>query len=118
MEPFGDLVRRIRTEAEISLRTVAKELGWTPAYVSDIERGKRPAPNAEAARKWAAILKADPDLLEEAALWDRGVVKFPVDPDTDKGQALAMLARSWADLTPEQEDALMKNVQALLGVPE
>ena len=41
---FGATVREIREAAGISLREVARHLGWTPAYVSDIELGRRNPP--------------------------------------------------------------------------
>lgn len=117
-EPFGDLARRLRTESEVSLRTVSKQLGWTPTYVSDIERGRRSAPTVAIARKWAEVIGADPELLADAAFRDRRVVEFPVDPETDKGQALALLARSWSDLTPDQEEALMRQVAIIVSGDE
>lgn len=37
----GAAVRRYRTRRGRSLRSVARELGWSATYLSDLERGKR-----------------------------------------------------------------------------
>ena len=38
---FGEFVKAKRQEKEISLRKLAEELGIVPAYMSDIEKGRR-----------------------------------------------------------------------------
>lgn len=42
---FGDCVRKRREQLNISLREMAKQLNMSPVYLSDIERGNRPAPS-------------------------------------------------------------------------
>lgn len=37
----GALVRKFRLRRGRSLRAIARELGWSPTYLSDLERGKR-----------------------------------------------------------------------------
>lgn len=37
----GEVVRQERLKAGISLRTLASRVGWSPAYMSDLENGKR-----------------------------------------------------------------------------
>lgn len=37
----GSSVRKFRLRRGRSLRAVARELGWSPTYLSDLERGKR-----------------------------------------------------------------------------
>ena len=41
---FGLSVRKRREQLNISLRQMAKKIGMSPIYLSDIERGNRPAP--------------------------------------------------------------------------
>ena len=41
---FGHYVRQRREELGISVRRMAAELGITPVYLSDIEKGNRYAP--------------------------------------------------------------------------
>jgi transcriptional regulator with XRE-family HTH domain len=38
---FGELVRRYRRGAGLTLTAVAGQMGFTPAYMSDVERGLR-----------------------------------------------------------------------------
>lgn len=42
---FGDYVRNRRESLGLSLRSVAADIGIAPAYLSDIEKGNRPAPS-------------------------------------------------------------------------
>lgn len=53
-------MREIRENAGISLRELARRLGWTPAYVSDIELGRRNPPGrAPQIMAWADAIGAD-----------------------------------------------------------
>jgi transcriptional regulator with XRE-family HTH domain len=102
---FGQFAKAQRIEAEISLRTVARELGLTPSYVSDIERGHRNPPDPNIVRKWAAIVGGDPEAFDRIARVDRAIIEFSVDPeemDSARNDALVALARRSATLTDEQ----------------
>ena len=44
---FGEFVKAKRQEKEISLRKLAEELGIVPAYMSDIEKGRRYPPDKD-----------------------------------------------------------------------
>lgn len=44
VKTFGDSVRQRRKQLDISLRKMARKIGMTPVYLSEIERGNRPAP--------------------------------------------------------------------------
>ena len=43
---FGGLVRRLRLDAGIGLRELAKMIGKSPSYMSEIESGRVPPPSA------------------------------------------------------------------------
>jgi transcriptional regulator with XRE-family HTH domain len=45
MTPFGVRVRALRAERSISLRTMAKDIGVSAAYLSALERGQRGRPS-------------------------------------------------------------------------
>ena len=53
---FGEFVKAKRQEKELSLRKLAEELGIVPAYMSDIEKGRRYPPDKDKIYKIAAIL--------------------------------------------------------------
>lgn len=75
---FGEFVKVKRQEREISLRRLADELGIVPAYMSDIEKGRRYPPDKEKIYKIAEVLKLNEEdtntLFDYAALSrDNGV---------------------------------------------
>ena len=113
---FGEAARNARIEREVSLKTVADHLGWTPAYVSDIERGNRNPPSAEKVKQWARLIHVDPDqFLRDAAL-DRPSIELPIEGNPSKGELALMLARAWEQLTKDQEAELMKELKRITGV--
>ncbi len=54
-EKVGLILRAKRERAKMSLRTVAAKLGFSAAYVSDLERGKRAWTDAKVADYLAAL---------------------------------------------------------------
>lgn len=56
MNTFGNFVREKRLAKKINLRTLAKEIGIVPAYMSDIEKGRRYPPAKEKIFKIAEVL--------------------------------------------------------------
>ena len=47
MTPFGEAVRRLRTERGVTQRQMAKAIGVSPAYLSALEHGNRSEPSWE-----------------------------------------------------------------------
>ncbi len=75
---FGEFVKAKRLVKDISLRRLAEELGIVPAYMSDIEKGRRYPPDKEKIYKIAQVLHLNEDdtntLFDLAALSrDNGV---------------------------------------------
>lgn len=64
MQPanLGDLIRKRRTTAGISLRELARRLKITPAYLSDLELGRR-FPSRAVAHRLARKLNLAADVL-------------------------------------------------------
>lgn len=84
---FGATVRTIREAAGISLRELARRLGWTPAYVSDIELGRRNPPGrASQVCAWAdAIGVGEARTVELMVLAEQGRPRRCVDCLLTKG---------------------------------
>lgn len=62
---FGESVRQRREELDISVRKMAKRLGMSAMYLSDIERGKRPAPSGNISGKdYMSILENELNLTD------------------------------------------------------
>ena len=68
-EKFGWFVRQRREAKEISLRQMAKGIGVSPAYLSQVERGQSAPPTEDKVKAIAEIL--DLDVHELLALADK-----------------------------------------------
>lgn len=58
---FGKFIADKRKKLEITLREMAAELGIAPAYLSDIEKGRRYPPDMDRLMQIAKILKLTED---------------------------------------------------------
>jgi transcriptional regulator with XRE-family HTH domain len=99
---FGDLVRRGRTARGISLRTLGEQIGFSVAYLSGIENGKRP-PFSEPATliHLAKLLGLNEAELVHAADVSRGSFTLPQASDKHNEVAAQLVGR-WSSLTDEQ----------------
>ena len=104
-ERFGDLLRRMRRAADLTMGQVATVLGISVVYLSDVERGNRKPFSNDRIIKIAELLKEDPAPLMEAADWERGFIEYdfrkarPIEADV-VGGLVAGLARG--GITDEQ----------------
>jgi transcriptional regulator with XRE-family HTH domain len=64
MEGIGPFIRKRRDELDLSLRELAKKLDCSPAFISDIELGRR-HPSEKVLIEIAKILKVKPDDLRK-----------------------------------------------------
>lgn len=54
---FGEYIKQKRQEKGITLRGLADKLDIAPSYMSDIEKGKRNAPNQDTLNKMIEVLE-------------------------------------------------------------
>jgi transcriptional regulator with XRE-family HTH domain len=112
-ERFGDLLRKLRRKADKTLGEVARLLGISVVYVSDVERGNRKPFSNERIVRIADLLGEDPTALIEAADWERGFIEYdikkarPLEADV-VGGLVAGLARG--GVTDEQ----LQNIKRIL----
>ena len=99
---LGEIIRRQRELAELSMRQVAAMAGISNPYLSQIERGLR-APSEEVLRAIAESLNVSADLL-------RG--EQPADGSADVVEAI----QSDPDLTVSQRRSLIEAYEALRKV--
>ena len=99
---LGEIIRRQRELAELSMRQVAAMAGISNPYLSQIERGLR-APSEEVLRAIAESLNVSADLF-------RG--DMPADGSADVIEAI----QSDLDLTSSQRRSLVEAYQALRQV--
>ena len=110
-ERFGDLLRRLRRKANRTLGDVARLLGVSVVYLSDIERGNRRPLSRERILKVADFLKIEPTELMEAADRERGVIEYdirkarPLEADV-VGGLVAGLSRG--GITDEQLQSIQR----------
>ena len=64
---FGVYIRNLRLSREIGLRDLARQLGISAPYLSDLEKDKRGAPRPELVRTIAKILDADSEIIYDRA---------------------------------------------------
>ncbi len=97
---FGHTLRMLRTTAGISLRTLAKEVDVSPAYLSQVELGKLPPPTYDRITKLAETIGIPVSLLIE--------MSHRPNPDTIlllRGhQELNSLIETTADIGLESKD--------------
>lgn len=77
-ERFGDVLRKSRKAAGKTLSDVAKLLGVSIVYVSDIERGNRRALANDRIIAVARFLNTDPKPLIAAADIERGFIEYDI----------------------------------------
>ncbi len=116
---FGQFVRQRREELGKSVRGFATELGITPVYLSDIERGNRYAPKAflEKLRAGLQIPEEDMRSFEDLASATRGYQYEDINPYLGR-QPLARVALRKArdlDISAEQWQAIIDGMDAPAG---
>jgi len=77
-ERFGELLRKLRRKENKNLGDVARLLGVSVVYVSDVERGNRKPFSNERIIRIASFLGEDPAPLIEAADWERGIIEYDI----------------------------------------
>lgn len=77
-ERFGEALRRHRRKAGKTLGDVARLLGVSVVYVSDVERGNRNPLGNERILKAAQFVGADPAPLIEMADRERGFIEYDI----------------------------------------
>lgn len=90
---LGEIIRRQRELAEMSMRQVATMAGISNPYLSQIERGLR-APSEEVLRAIAESLNLSADLLrgnEPAAASAEVVEAIQADPDLTASQRRSLI---------------------------
>ena len=65
MMRFGETLRRLRKERDLTQVALAKQIGVSNVYISALERGEKPAPRLEIVVSLAAALSID-----ESELWN------------------------------------------------
>ena len=115
-QTFGEYMRARRAKLGLTLRQFCLYAELDPAYVSRVERDRRPAPSDQAMlRKWAINLKInlnsqDWELFSDLASLSAGRVPSDILSDSELSEKLPMLFRTLRSDQPN-EDALNEIVE-------
>ena len=108
-EKFGWFVRQRREAKEISLRQMAKGIGVSPAYLSQVERGQSAPPTEDKVKAIAEILDLDADeLLAVAGKVSSDLTKIIRDQPRDT----AFLIRGTQGLSDDERAKQFKQIVA------
>jgi transcriptional regulator with XRE-family HTH domain len=66
-DSFGKILRGLRLEADVGLRELARLIGKSPGYISDVEQNNVPPPSEQVIVKIASVLNIDREILLKAA---------------------------------------------------
>lgn len=109
MGEFGAYIRKIREQANKSMRAVADAVGVSVVYISDIERGRRNPPQEEKLLKMAAFLDIDIKDIREMAAKERRCVELELsENDCIISDVALTLARRWDSITDEEASQILK----------
>jgi transcriptional regulator with XRE-family HTH domain len=112
--PVGDLIRRQRELAELSMRQVAAMAGISNPYLSQIEHGLR-APSAAVLETIAATLGVPAEtLLPHAADDDQGPERYDHEEEHREHTSLVADISSDPGLTAKQRRALIEIYTAMI----
>lgn len=106
---FGREVRKLRIDREMYLADLAENLGMSPAYLSNIEAGRKAIPQdlPDRISKAMELPPQEAKRLREAAEMSAKEVKLK--PKTEhQADFAAALARRFDNLTPEKLSAMKR----------
>lgn len=107
---FGQTVRRLRKERQLTQKEIAKKVGIDVTYLSKIENGKLNPPAHDKIEKLANILGVDSDfLITEAGK----VPKDITDMIPKKSSKIPKLLRSGKNLSDEDWDRVQRYIEKL-----
>lgn len=105
---FGEQFRELRKNAGKSMGEVARYLGVSVTYISDVERSNRAPFTDERIYSAAEFMGFDPEPLRDLAAAYHGAYELPINKDTSPQahQVGASLMRNWTALSEEELDKI------------
>lgn len=114
-EEFGRILRHHREKAEKSMGELARHLGVSVPYLSDVERGNRLPLTKERIYKTAELLDLNPEILLTVAAQSRGAFELDATEVSQKAREVgAALMRGWSDLSEED----LEKIHQIVGSGE
>ena len=111
MEPhlvFGAYLRKVRLKRHVTLRELAKHLGTSEPYLSDVEHGRRLPLTDLRIHQAATLLGVDAGELRVKAAVSRGKFKLPTKVSVKHDEMAVRLAMAWESLSERDLEAIGK----------
>jgi len=109
---FGDYLRKAREKRGVTLSALAKILGCSAPYLSDVETGRRNPLASKKLEQAAEYLGLQRDKLEAKAAISLGQFKLPAG--TAKADKIAIrLSQVWAELDDSELQAIERIVERI-----
>lgn len=112
MDQFGTMLRRERKERKLTLSDLAKILGLSVPYLSQIETGSKPAQEAHVEKivREFGMIGEGANALRRAAAQAASMynIRLGANDDPDDRVLAASLASGFARLSPEKKEQLRR----------
>ena len=109
LTPFGQVLRKLRIEKNITLQELSKKLGNSPAFISAVETGRKAIPDAFVVQVARALDLTQPQIQELRKAADRTRKEVRIDGLTGESRELiAAFARGLDNYSPEQLEKIKK----------
>lgn len=103
---FGTFLRKMRLQKGVTLQQLAKVLGCSVPYLSDVEHGNRSPLTDERVKQVAKLFGLDVEDLQIKAAISRGKFKLPVRISTRHDEVAFHLSTRWKDLDEKTIEAI------------
>lgn len=111
---FGKLLRQLREDAKVSMGALARHLGVSVAYLSDVERSNRAPLTHDRICRAAEFLTVKAEPLLEAAAESRGFYELPAVELSPAGREVgATLMRGWPTYTDKEFEKIARLLQEI-----
>lgn len=117
MNNFGAILRDLRLRSDKTLGQVARFLGISIPYLSDVERANRAPFTQERILQLAGYLGVEAQPLLVAAAQSRGAFELDAQRSSKHEEVGAMLMRGWTDLTPNDLEEIANVLKKRKGGP-
>lgn len=116
MTPFGEAIRKLRSERGISQRQMARDIGVSPAYLSALEHGHRSKPSWQFVQRvigyFNVIWDDAEELMESAGLSDPKVNIKTSGLHKDATEVANLMAKHIKDLQSDDFTAMKEIIHA------
>jgi len=102
-ETFGQYVRSLREQHNLSIRALARQIDVSAPYLNDIEKDKRGAPRPELVEAIATVLDADINRMLDLAGTSRNDVAADIADMVRSSPETVALLRTIGDYRPSEE---------------